>query len=125
DRAQIFSSPQNGDAGVSVSSPGAFDGSLISAALFSRGSMTAMMSELWMDPYTNPLAFIVGVRSSVAATSVRRLVGRGPSHLALPVLRSRPAGRGGACGEGPAAGRPGRSPQGVRCPPHRLCIWGV
>src|SRR5262245_4018308 len=105
DRAQIFSSPQNGDAGVSVSSPGAFDGSLISAALFSRGSMTAMMSELWMDPYTNPLAFIVGVRSSVAATSVRRLVGRAQSHIEITMLRSRPAGRGGACGYAPAAMR--------------------
>src|SRR5437773_11059855 len=50
DRCQIFSSPQNGDAGVSVSSWGAPDGTLICVALFSRGSSTAMMSELWMDP---------------------------------------------------------------------------
>src|SRR5262245_21733649 len=98
DRAQIFSVPQYGDAGVSVSICGAFDGSLISVALFSRGSMTAMMSELWMDPYSNPLAFIVGVRSSVAATSVRLLVGSAQSHIETTTLRSRPAGRGGAFG---------------------------
>src|SRR5262245_6096506 len=49
-RAQIFSVPQYGDAGVSVSIWGAWDGTLISVALFSRGSSAAMMSELWIDP---------------------------------------------------------------------------
>src|SRR5215831_7591883 len=98
DRAQIFSPPQIGDAGVSVSIGGAFDGSLIAVALFSRGSRTAMMSELWIDPYTGPFAFIVGVRSSVAATSVRLLVGSAQSHIEITRLRSTPAGRGGAFG---------------------------
>src|SRR5262249_51619670 len=96
DRAQIFSAPQYGDAGVSVSICGARDGSLISVARFSRGSTTAMMSELWTDPYTNPFAFIVGVRSSVIATSVRLLVGSAQSHIEITTLRSTPDGRGGA-----------------------------
>src|SRR5438094_4813398 len=120
DRAQIFSVPQNGDAGVSVSICGAFDGSVISVDLFSRGSRTATMSELWIDPYTKPFAFIVGVRSSVAATSVRLLVGSAQSHNEITMLRSRPAGRGGAFGYAPAAMRSVQSAYALRCAPIRL-----
>src|SRR2546428_13461893 len=58
----------------------------------------------------SPFAFIVGVRSSVAATSLRRLVGRAQSHIEITMLRSTPFGRGGATlGKAPPAIRSGQS----------------
>src|ERR1051325_10538331 len=87
-RCQIFSLPQYGDAGVLASSTGAFDGSLISLVVFVFGSSTERMSELWYGPWTRPLALYVGVRSSVAAASLRRLVGRPQSHIEMTRLRS-------------------------------------
>src|SRR5258708_23896182 len=58
----------------------------------------------------SPLAFIVGVRSSVAAISLRLLVGRAQSHIEITRLRSTPVGRGGGrFGDAPPA-RPSRPP---------------
>ena len=81
-----------------ASSTGPFDGILISLVVFVRGSSTARMSELWYGPYTSPFAFSVGLRSSVAAASLRRLVGSAQSHIEMTRLRSTPTGRGGASG---------------------------
>ena len=55
-----------------------------------------------MAPYTSPFAFSVGVRSSVAAISLRLLVGNAQSHIVITRLRSTPAGRGGASLGSPA-----------------------
>src|SRR5215813_10424026 len=119
-RCQIFSVPQYGDAGVFASSTGAFDGSLISLVAFVRGSSTARMSELWYGPYTNPFALYVGLRSSVAAASLRRLVGSPQSHIEITRLRSTPTGRGGASGYAPAAIRSVQSANALRCSPKFL-----
>src|SRR5207247_6945645 len=67
-----------------------------------------------------PFAFIVGVRASVVATSVRLLVGRAQSHIEITTLRSRPDGRGGALGKAPAAIRSVQSAYALRCAPIRL-----
>src|SRR5437773_10088673 len=64
----------------------------------------------------SPFAFIVGVRSSVAATSLRRLVGRAQSHIEITMLRSTPLGRGGATlGKAPSAIRSVQSAYILRC----------
>src|ERR1700680_3011451 len=68
----------------------------------------------------SPFAFRVGVRSSVAATSLRRLVGVAQSHIEITRLRSRPEGRGGAFGYAPAAMRSVQSAYALRCAPMRL-----
>ena len=66
----------------------------------------------------SPLAFIVGVRSSVAAISLRLLVGRAQSHIEITRLRSTPVGRGGAClGYAPLAMRSVQSANALRCSP--------
>src|SRR2546427_6001838 len=69
----------------------------------------------------SPFAFIVGVRSSVAATSLRRLVGRAQSHIEITMLRSTPFGRGGATlGKAPSAIRSVQSAYILRCTPSAL-----
>src|SRR5438046_3617755 len=69
----------------------------------------------------SPFAFIVGVRSSVAATSLRRLVGRAQSHIEITMLRSTPFGRGGATlGKAPSAIRSVQSAHILRCAPIAL-----
>src|SRR5438445_312743 len=78
------------------------------------------MSELWMAPYTSPFAFSVGVRSSVAARSLRLLVAMAQSHIEITRLRSTPVGRGGASlGYAPAAMRSVESANTLRCAPSR------
>src|SRR5438552_9900580 len=69
----------------------------------------------------SPFAFIVGVRSSVAATSLRRLVGRAQSHIEITMLRSTPFGRGGATlGKAPSAIRSVQSAYILRWAPIAL-----
>src|SRR5213593_3830384 len=74
----------------------------------------------------SPFAFIVGVRSSVAATSLRRLVGRPQSHIEITILRSTPFGRGGATlGKAPSAIRSVQSAYILRCAPIALKLAAI
>ena len=62
----------------------------------------------------------VGLRSSVAAASLRRLVGSAQSHIEITRLRSTPTGRGGASGYAPAAIFSVQSANAFRCSPSPL-----
>src|SRR5437764_11395811 len=69
----------------------------------------------------SPFACFLSVRSVVAATSLRRLVGKAQSHIEITRLRSTPFGRGGATlGKAPSAIRSVQSAYILRCAPNAL-----
>src|SRR5207253_685324 len=74
---------------------GASEETSMDTAEFLTGSRTITLSVISEAPYTNPLAFILGLRTSDAASSERPSFGVPQSHSVMTRLRSTPAGRGG------------------------------